>query len=160
MLTKEMLRSLREQKGLTGKQVAEGIGIAYPVYQTYESGARNAGLPVVEKLADFYGVTTDYLLGREPAPDPFGELRIDPNDEKAVLDRYMSFPPQTRAVLLDALRQLAGLYQFLKNLIPLEDEDDVFCEELYRAYEQDDDPEKHETVTLEELAKELGQDIA
>lgn len=108
MLTKEMLRSLREQKGLTGKQVAEGIGIAYPVYQTYESGARNAGLPVVEKLADFYGVTTDYLLGREPAPDPFGELRIDPNDEKAVLDRYMSFPPQTRAVLLDALRQLAG----------------------------------------------------
>lgn len=108
MLTKEMLRSLREQKGLTGKQVAEGIGIAYPVYQTYESGARNAGLPVVEKLADFYGVTTDYLLGREPAPDPFGEMRIDPNDEKAVLDRYMSFPPQTRAVLLDALRQLAG----------------------------------------------------
>jgi len=108
MLTKEMLRSLREQKGLTGKQVAEGIGIAYPVYQTYESGARNAGLPVVEKLADFYGVTTDYLPGREPAPDPFGELRIDPNDEKAVLDRYMSFPPQTRAVLLDALRQLAG----------------------------------------------------
>ncbi len=56
--------------------------------------------------------------------------------------------------------ELEGLYQFLKNLIPLEDEDDVFCEELYRAYEQDDDPEKHETVTLEELAKELGQDIA
>ena len=56
--------------------------------------------------------------------------------------------------------ELEGLYQFLKNLIPLEDEDDVFCEELYRAYEQDDGPEKHETVTLEELAKELGQDIA
>lgn len=108
MLTKEMLRSLREQKGLTGKQVAEGIGIAYPVYQTYESGARNAGLPVVEKLADFYSVTTDYLLGREPAPNPFADLGLDPNDEKAVIDCYMSLDPQTRAILLDTLRKLAS----------------------------------------------------
>lgn len=107
MLTKEMLRSLREQKGLTGKQVAEGIGIAYPVYQTYESGARNAGLPVVEKLADFYGVTTDYLLGREPAPDPFGEVNLSPEDEQEVFAKYMSLPEDVRAVILGVLVQLA-----------------------------------------------------
>lgn len=108
MLTKEMLRSLREQKGLTGKQVAEGIGIAYPVYQTYESGARNAGLPVVEKLADFYGVTTDYLLGRAPAPDPFADLGLDQSAEKAVLECYMLLDQKTRAILLDTLRRLAS----------------------------------------------------
>lgn len=108
MLTKEMLRSLREQKGLTGKQVAEGIGIAYPVYQTYESGARNAGLPVVEKLADFYGVTTDYLLGREPAPEPFADLGLDQSAEKAVLECYMLLDQKTRAILLDTLRRLAS----------------------------------------------------
>lgn len=106
MLTKEMLRSLREQKGLTGKQVAEGIGIAYPVYQTYESGARNAGLPVVEKLADFYGVTTDYLLGREPAPNPFGDLGLDEAGEQEMLRQYMSFEPEVRAMLMDVLIKL------------------------------------------------------
>lgn len=107
MLTKEMLRSLREQKGLTGKQVAEGIGIAYPVYQTYESGARNAGLPVVEKLADFYGVTTDYLLGREPAPNPFADLGLDEAGEQEMLRQYMSFEPEVRAMLMDVLIKLA-----------------------------------------------------
>lgn len=107
MLTKEMLRSLREQKGLTGKQVAEGIGIAYPVYQTYESGARNAGLPVVEKLADFYGVTTDYLLGREPAPNPFADLGLDEASEQEMLAQYMSFKPEVRAMLMDVLIKLA-----------------------------------------------------
>lgn len=107
MLTKEMLRSLREQKGLTGKQVAEGIGIAYPVYQTYESGARNAGLPVVEKLADFYGVTTDYLLGREPAPNPFADLGLDEAGEQEMLRQYMSFEPEVRAMLMDVLIKIA-----------------------------------------------------
>ena len=82
--------------------------ISFSTYQNYEAGKRLPTAELLMQIAKFYGVTTDYLLGMEPAPDPFGELRIDPNDEKAVLDRYMSFPPQTRAVLLDALRQLAG----------------------------------------------------
>ena len=98
----------RKKAGKSQAEIAQLLGITTAAYQNYENGRREAGYATIGKLADFYGVTTDYLLGREPAPDPFGELRIDPNDEKAVLDRYMSFPPQTRAVLLDALRQLAG----------------------------------------------------
>lgn len=104
----DTIRILRQEKSLTTDDVAKAIGVSGSAYRNYERGERSPSFEILVKLADFYGVTTDYLLGREPAPDPFGELRIDPNDEKAVLDRYMSFPPQTRAVLLDALRQLAG----------------------------------------------------
>lgn len=104
----DTLKELRKRKGLTISESAELFGVASRTYSSYEAGEREPNIALINKFADFYGVTTDYLLGREPAPDPFGELRIDPNDEKAVLDRYMSFPPQTRAVLLDALRQLAG----------------------------------------------------
>ena len=108
MLTKEMLRSLREQKGLTGKQVAEGIGIAYPVYQTYESGARNAGLPVVEKLADFYGVTTDYLLGRVPAETE--TLTASENAlEQRLLEQYYKLPEQYRKKCLEGVIQAVEL---------------------------------------------------
>ena len=109
METKDILKALRKGKGYNNaKDFCDASGISYNTYQNYEAGKRMPPAETLILLADFYGVTTDYLLGREPAPDPFGELRIDPNDEKAVLDRYMSFPPQTRAVLLDALRQLAG----------------------------------------------------
>lgn len=104
----QILKELRTKKGLKQSELAEIMGITQQAYQRYEYGTSEPNADGFAFLADFYGVTTDYLLGREPAPDPFGELRIDPNDEKAVLDRYMSFPPQTRAVLLDALRQLAG----------------------------------------------------
>ena len=104
------LKLLRKQKGISQDEAAQSLGVSLSSYQKYEREKNSVtpSLDALMKLADFYGVTTDYLLGREPAPDPFGEMRIDPNDEKAVLDRYMSFPPQTRAVLLDALRQLAG----------------------------------------------------
>jgi len=106
MLSKELLRELRTQRGLTGKQVADGIGIAYPVYQTYESGARNAGLPVVEKLADFYGVTTDYLLGREPAPDPLSLVTAKVDDDKFV-ELYSSLPEYAKAIFVDTMEKLA-----------------------------------------------------
>lgn len=106
METKDILKALRKQRGMTGQEVADGCGMTYKVYQAYESGARNLGVPALEKLADFYGVTTDYLLGREPAPDPFGDLGLEEESEKKVLEKYMSFPPEIRACLLDVLVKL------------------------------------------------------
>lgn len=64
METREILKMLRKSKNLTGKQVAEQCDMAYNVYQMYESGQRNPGVPALCKLADFYKVSTDYLLGR------------------------------------------------------------------------------------------------
>ena len=109
MLTKEMLKELRTKKGLTGKQVADGIGIAYHVYQTYESGVRNAGLPVVEKLADFYGVTTDYLLGREPAADPLKnmDIHIDSVDSESFINAYEKLPECVKQIFIDTMLKLS-----------------------------------------------------
>lgn len=107
MLSKETLRNLRTSRGLTGKQVAEGIGIAYPVYQTYESGVRNAGLPVLEKLADFYGVTTDYLLGREPAPDPLAGIHFKTVDNDEFVRLYSELPEQVKQIFVDTMAKLA-----------------------------------------------------
>lgn len=109
METKDILKALRKQRSMTGQEVADGCGMAYKVYQAYESGARNLGVPALEKLADFYGVTTDYLLGREPAPNPFADLNLSEDDEKEVIDKYMSLPPEIRACILDVLVQLGGV---------------------------------------------------
>ena len=68
-MLKDTLKLLREQKNLTKKQVADAIEVTERAYITYEYGQRDVSTGTLQKLADFYGVTTDYLLGREPAPD-------------------------------------------------------------------------------------------
>ena len=58
------LRDLREDSDLTQRQVAEILGIDQRVYSTDETGKRDLPLQHLITLADFYHVTTDYLLGR------------------------------------------------------------------------------------------------
>lgn len=58
------LRFLREQRNLTQADVAKEIGIATFTYQRYEYGEREPSAPLIVAIADFYGVSTDYLLGR------------------------------------------------------------------------------------------------
>lgn len=109
MVKKETIIKLRKDRGYTGQEVADAIGISYKVYQTYESGARNAGLPVVEKLADFYGVTTDYLLGREPAINPLAMLNIsvkEINSDKFI-ETYEKLPETAKQIFIDTMLKLS-----------------------------------------------------
>lgn len=106
MALHENLKKIREERKLTKKEVCESTGISERAYLTYEFGEREPKISVIEKLADFYGVTTDYLLGREPAPNPFAELNLSEDDEAEVIAKYMSLPPEIRACMLDVLVQL------------------------------------------------------
>ena len=54
---------LREDRDYTQKKVAEYLGIHPNVYRRYEKGVRSFPVEYIIKLADFYGVSTDYLLG-------------------------------------------------------------------------------------------------
>ena len=49
---------------LTLGEFAEMLGISQNTYSQYEIGVLNYPVDVIIKLADFYGTTTDYLLGR------------------------------------------------------------------------------------------------
>lgn len=46
------------------------------------------------------------MLGREPATDPFDMLQL-PEDQKSVMERFASFPDDVRAIILDAIKELA-----------------------------------------------------
>ena len=59
------LRDLREDKDMKQKEVAAILGIDQRVYSNYETGKREIPLHHLVVLADFYHVTTDYLLGRK-----------------------------------------------------------------------------------------------
>ena len=59
------VRDLREDKDLTQKDIASLLNMQLTVYQRYERGEREIPLWAAIKLADFYKVTLDYLVGRE-----------------------------------------------------------------------------------------------
>ena len=59
----EKLKSLRIEKNLTQKQVADRIGLAISAVSSYESGTRYPSYDVLIKLARIFHVSTDYLLG-------------------------------------------------------------------------------------------------
>lgn len=61
----ENLRNLREDHDLTQKQVADYLHISQTNYSKYELGKVNIPIEVFIKLADFYHVSVDYLLGRK-----------------------------------------------------------------------------------------------
>lgn len=58
------LRDMRTDRDLLQKDIAEVLGIAQTVYSRYERGAQTIPLEHLIKLADYYQVSTDYLLGR------------------------------------------------------------------------------------------------
>lgn len=60
----DRIRGLREDADLTQEKVGEAISVPQRTYAYYESGQRMVPPPVLCALADFYGVSVDYILGR------------------------------------------------------------------------------------------------
>lgn len=57
------VKELRTEKGLTQQQAAEAVGKSREVYRRYECGSRSLTTEVLIALAEFYDVSTDYILG-------------------------------------------------------------------------------------------------
>jgi len=64
----EIIRKLRQEKGLTQKQVADYLGVDRSTYAYYESGRTKLNSDIIVKLAHFYRVRYAVLLGPEPVP--------------------------------------------------------------------------------------------
>ena len=64
----QRIRDLREDRDLTQKQVATVLNCSQQVYSNYELGQRDLPTAVLLALVDYYGVSTDYILGRTNDP--------------------------------------------------------------------------------------------
>lgn len=69
MMMNERLRQLRKARGYTQIRVQMETGIEQALLSKYESGERVPPTETLVKLADFYHVSTDYLLGRTDKPE-------------------------------------------------------------------------------------------
>lgn len=106
MKTPEILYNLRKGKKLSQQAVADYLGVSSSAYQTYEYGKAELNYEGLTKLAEFYGVSTDYLLGREPPANPFDMIAVD-TASKNTMEMFASLPEATRKIILDAMVKLA-----------------------------------------------------
>lgn len=100
------LKAARKKSGKTQKEVAEGIGIGQGTYKNYETGAREPNGETLVAIANYFGVTTDYLLGRPTAQPPtdalerlFTEKSFSALEEE-LLRKYMELPHEARQAVV------------------------------------------------------------
>lgn len=65
------IRDLREDNDRTQNQIADYLLCDQSLYSKYERGERPLPLEYADKLADYYGVSVDYLLGRTNIKRPY-----------------------------------------------------------------------------------------
>ena len=113
---KQTLRELRREQRLTQTDLANIIGTSKSAVGNWELGLREPDFETLQRLADYFHVTTDYLLGRD-APTDGGqkEKPVDDDglseDERTILELLRQVPddalPAARRALtaiLDALK--------------------------------------------------------
>ena len=65
------IRDLREDRNLKQKDLAKYLRVHQTTYSDYELGRLNIPIPILHSLADLYGVSVDYLLGRTDVITPY-----------------------------------------------------------------------------------------
>ena len=121
------LKYLRKSNNKTQKDIADILGITRPAYTAYEQGKRNPDYEILEKIADYYNVSIDYLLGRTDNKEALHkQAGISDNDynnlspyQKEVIDFFLTredlFFKNQPENILDALEQFEIFYEVLKR---------------------------------------------
>lgn len=99
------LALLRRKCGISQREAAAALQVSQALLSHYEKGIREPGLDFVVRAADYYGVSTDLLLGHQPGPTCSRSAL--PGDPEAVLpSQYAREAEQTIRDSLDALLDL------------------------------------------------------
>lgn len=110
---------LKELRGkITQEEVAEKIGVSRARYSHYENSRSEPDTEILNKLADYFKVSTDYLLGRTDDPSPI-QREIIKHDDEDELEKLLDDPEvgiwakewsesseENRKIALDLLRRL------------------------------------------------------
>ena len=65
LCSRNTIKALRKEHGLTQTELGKVVGFTHVAVVKWENGQREPDFSTLMKLADYFGVSTDYLLGRE-----------------------------------------------------------------------------------------------
>lgn len=95
-------KECREKAGLTQKAAALSLKVSVQSISNWETGIRSPGLEQLVRIAELYGVTTDYLLGRTPM-----EVEVVEDAPPALLDDHykITIKPDEKTLSADELER-------------------------------------------------------
>ena len=91
----KVLAKLRRQKGISQKQAAEELGNSPALLSHYENGIRECGLDFLLRIADYYSVSCDYLLGKSDIKNP---ASYEAEAETLAIDRILKTAKSSKEV--------------------------------------------------------------
>ena len=94
----QRIRKLREAKGVLQAEVSEYLNITRASYSAFETGKRQMNYETLCLLADYFEVSTDYLLGRQEAIPSFLS-----EEEREIIEKYRGLDEHTQAGLKNTL---------------------------------------------------------
>ena len=106
------LRLLRKNNDLTMKELGAIVGVSESTISLYETGKREPDYEMLNKFADYFGVTVDYILGRDPinAERPALQNERDPKDAftYAMQNECRDLTDEDKALLISMAKQLSS----------------------------------------------------
>lgn len=105
----EMLAELRQDRHMTQEQLANKIFVTIGTISNYENGVHFPDVEKLIKLADFFNVTTDYLLGRassDLSPDVFDEPFVGKKTIGSFLNDIKGLSDERRQALFVIMRDM------------------------------------------------------
>ncbi len=103
----ERLVELRTEKGLSQKDVAADLGVSQALLSHYEKGIREYSLAFLCKAAEYYNVTTDYILGITNSRSGLDSSALEDREEDSVFNTNSIY----RAAIMTHERMNAGSFQ-------------------------------------------------
>lgn len=97
------LKKLREKYNLSMAKVADALEIPKGTYASYEYGTREPNIGTMNKIADFYGISVDSLLGREA------------KDSNTLIEEIEDLPPEGQALIIDFIHKIHDIFQKMET---------------------------------------------
>ncbi|AQS55266.1 helix-turn-helix domain-containing protein [Novibacillus thermophilus] len=135
------LSELRKKRGLSQYELADRLGFSRGQIANYEQGQREPDYNTLQKFADFFDTTTDYLLGRtdDPSPNNSSKVTVAGQEIELTPEQYKVFQEMMKhpkfAIMFHDLatdtekkvKQLIDTWEFIRKQIE-QDDDEEFGE--------------------------------
>lgn len=99
----ERLRQLRKEKGISAEQLAEIMGINKSTISRYENGQRDPFMPFVQKIADYFNVSIDWMVG-------LSEIRAPDINTSTLNQIFHTIPDQGKVELVNYAKYIKNRY--------------------------------------------------
>ena len=96
----EKLKKLRKEKNIYQKELAKFLGVSRPTITQYESGQRKPDYDTLKKIADYFDVSIDYLLGKTKERSSADKIKNAISDDPELTDFWKTLSKRDDLKLL------------------------------------------------------------